>query len=71
MAQTVSPTTLFVSNLPFDTTNKDLEELFSNVAPVKSCFVVMDKASGQCRGVGEAHSERGRAWGWVLRAGQE
>ena len=35
--------TVFVRNLPFTTTNKELEELFSDDAPVKQAFVVKDK----------------------------
>merc|ERR1711874_260919 len=44
--------TLFVRNLPYSTTNEDLEKVFSDVGPVKSCFVVSDKESGKCRGFG-------------------
>ena len=35
--------TIFIRNLPFTTTNKELEELFSDEAPVKQAFVVKDK----------------------------
>ena len=40
---TLSSTTLFVRNLPFSFDNKELENLFSEVGPVKRCFVVKDK----------------------------
>jgi len=35
--------TVFVRNLPFTTTSKQLEELFSDDAPIKQAFVVQDK----------------------------
>ena len=35
--------TLFVSNLPYSTTNDDLENVFSDIGPIKTCFVVSDK----------------------------
>ena len=35
--------TIFIRNLPFTTTNKELEEIFSDEAPVKQAFVVKDK----------------------------
>ncbi|KAK3696107.1 hypothetical protein RRG08_061882 [Elysia crispata] len=44
--------TLFVRNLPYTTTNESLEKIFSDVGPLKSCFVVKDKDSGKCRGFG-------------------
>ena len=35
--------TLFVRNLPLATTNDKLEQLFSDVGPIKQCFVVKEK----------------------------
>jgi RNA recognition motif-containing protein len=35
-------TTLFVRNLPFDADNGELETFFSNIGPIRSCFVVLD-----------------------------
>jgi len=35
--------TLFVRNLPYSATNKQLEDLFSDIGPIKRCFVVKDK----------------------------
>ncbi|XP_028391945.1 RNA-binding protein 28-like [Dendronephthya gigantea] len=50
---TLSSTTLFVRNLPFSFDNKELENVFSEVGPVKRCFVVKDKANpNKCRGFG-------------------
>ncbi|CCM04353.1 uncharacterized protein FIBRA_06525 [Fibroporia radiculosa] len=44
--------TLFVSNLPYSATSVDLQTLFSDFAPVRSAFVVLDQASGISKGVG-------------------
>lgn len=35
--------TLFVSPLPAEATNQRLEEIFSEIGPVKQCFVVKEK----------------------------
>lgn len=44
--------TLFVSRLPPSARSEQLEELFSQVGPVKQCFVVTEKGSKACRGFG-------------------
>ncbi|XP_066118323.1 RNA-binding protein 28 [Saccopteryx bilineata] len=44
--------TLFVSRLPSSARSEQLEELFSQVGPVKQCFVVTEKGSKACRGFG-------------------
>lgn len=44
--------TLFVSNLPYDATSTDLQTAFSDLAPVRSAFVVLDHGSGVSKGVG-------------------
>ncbi|KAL6106855.1 rbm28 [Pungitius sinensis] len=44
--------TLFVSPLPASATNKRLEEIFSEIGPIKQCFVVKEKDSETCRGFG-------------------
>lgn len=39
----VSQKVLFVRNLPFSTTDQDLENVFSEIGPIKRCFVIRDK----------------------------
>jgi len=55
-----SKATLFVRNIPYDATNQELEEFFSELGPIRSCFVVTDKTqeeSGkvQNKGFGYVH----------------
>ncbi|KAI9456596.1 hypothetical protein HD554DRAFT_2144789 [Boletus coccyginus] len=44
--------TLFVSNLAYDVTSTDLQTAFSDLAPVRSAFVVLEHGSGVSKGVG-------------------
>ena len=44
--------TLFVSNLPYTATSVDLQTLFSDIAPVRSAFVVTEPGTGISKGVG-------------------
>ena len=44
--------TLFVSNLPYTATSTDLKTLFSDIAPVRNAFVVLDHDTGLSKGVG-------------------
>ncbi|KAF6760551.1 hypothetical protein DFP72DRAFT_1062930 [Ephemerocybe angulata] len=44
--------TLFVSNLPYTATSVDLETLFSDIAPVRTAFVVTEQGTGVSKGVG-------------------
>ena len=44
--------TLFVSNLPYTATSTDLKTLFSDIAPVRNAFVVLDHDTGISKGVG-------------------
>jgi RNA recognition motif-containing protein len=43
-------TKLYVGNLPFQTTEPDLQGLFEAVGPVTSVSIVRDRATGQARG---------------------
>jgi cold-inducible RNA-binding protein len=43
---------LFIGNLSFNTTNDDLEALFSQVGTVSSAAIIMDKMTGRSRGFG-------------------
>lgn len=38
--------TLHVANVPLDTSDENLEELFSDFGPIKRCFVVRPKLPG-------------------------
>ncbi|KAI8970566.1 hypothetical protein BD414DRAFT_252504 [Trametes punicea] len=44
--------TLFVSNLPYTATSTDLKTLFSDIAPVRTAFVVLEHGAGHSKGVG-------------------
>lgn len=44
--------TIFVSNLPYTATSTDLQTLFSDIAPVRSAFVVLEQGTGVSKGVG-------------------
>ena len=43
-------TKLYVGNLPFQTTESDLQALFEAAGPVSSVNIVRDRATGQARG---------------------
>jgi cold-inducible RNA-binding protein len=43
---------LYVGNLAFEVTNKDLEELFAQAGICESAAIITDRATGQSRGFG-------------------
>ena len=43
---------LYVGNLAFEVTSKDLEELFAQAGTCESAAVITDRATGQSRGFG-------------------
>ncbi|MDR0453228.1 MAG: RNA-binding protein [Deferribacteraceae bacterium] len=43
---------LFVGNLPFTTTDDDLQKLFASFGDVNSARVIIDKQTGRSRGFG-------------------
>ena len=43
---------LYVGNLSFDTTENDLQDLFSAAGSVKEAALVQDRSTGQSRGFG-------------------
>ena len=43
---------LYVGNLPWSTTDNDLEEMFGTVGTVESAKVISDRDTGQSRGFG-------------------
>lgn len=43
---------IYVGNLPFRTTNDDLEQLFSEYGSVNSASVITDRDTGRSRGFG-------------------
>ena len=45
--QSVSDKTLFVRNLPYGTSDKELEAVFCEYGELKSCFTVKEKGGHQ------------------------
>ncbi|KAJ1938834.1 RNA recognition motif-containing protein, partial [Linderina pennispora] len=48
---------LFVRGIPKDATNTELEEFFSEVGPIRSCFVVTEKKEAEDGQEGEGEGE--------------
>jgi RNA recognition motif-containing protein len=45
-------TKLYVGNLPFKMTQRDLEQMFADFGPVVSATIIMDRATGRSKGFG-------------------
>jgi len=43
---------LYVGNLGFDVTDKELEELFAQAGPCENVTIITDRSTGQSRGFG-------------------
>ena len=52
---------IYVGNLPFQTTEEDLEELFSAYGAVESAKVISDRETGRSRGFGFVQMDDGDA----------
>jgi RNA recognition motif-containing protein len=50
MRESFMNTKLYVGNLPFDTTESDLQALFAAAGQVSTINIVRDRATGQARG---------------------
>ncbi len=48
---------LFVGNIPFNTTDEDLHELFSSIGDVASARVITDRQTNRSRGFGFVEME--------------
>lgn len=48
---------LFVGNLPFNTTDEDLRELFASIGEVTSARVIIDRQTERSRGFGFVEME--------------
>ena len=52
---------LFVGNLPFNTTDEDLHNLFASIGEVASARVIVDRETQRSRGFGFVEMESGLA----------
>src|SRR5271169_1392422 len=52
LRNSIMSTKLYVGNLPFDITEDDLRNLFSQQGPVNEISVIMDRMTGRARGFG-------------------
>lgn len=52
-------TKIYVGNLPWSTTDQELEELFSSFGTVQSARVITDRETGRSRGFGFVELESG------------
>jgi RNA recognition motif-containing protein len=50
MQESFMSTKLYVGNLPYETTESDLQTLFEGAGPVSTVNIIRDRATGQARG---------------------
>lgn len=55
MAREKDRSTVFVRSVPFGVDEKGLEEVFSELGPIKQCFLVKPKGSEKHKGFGFVH----------------
>jgi len=48
---------IYVGNLPFDSSERDLEEMFSQFGAVREASIVQDRETGRSRGFGFVEME--------------
>ncbi len=53
--------TLYVGNLPYQTTESDLKELFEEYGEVNSAKIITDRETGRSRGFGFVEIDEGNA----------
>jgi len=58
---------LYVGNLPYSTTNQELEDLFAQVGEVISAQVMTDRDTGRSRGFGFVEMEDDQAANEAIR----
>ncbi|PVV04923.1 hypothetical protein BB560_000562 [Smittium megazygosporum] len=56
---TTAISTLFVRNIPTEATNQQLEEFFSQIGPVRSCFIVTKKKENETEPTSEENQKEG------------
>ena len=59
---------LYVGNLPFTTTDQELEQLFANHGEVASARVITDRETGRSRGFGFVEMSDGTAADAAMQA---
>jgi RNA recognition motif-containing protein len=50
---------LYVGNLPFETTESDLKELFGQAGTVETVRIIADRATGRSKGFGFVEMQDG------------
>lgn len=53
--------TLYVGNLPWNTSSEELSKAFEQFVPVKSCRIITDRETGRSRGFGFVEVDDGDA----------